>query len=81
MFISVSLHWVLVPILFFMLKVSNAGLETAWKVVVGLFLLFSGFVYLRYRSGKWRTITMLKQPPLVPVAQVVADDFHEISDL
>ena len=81
MFISVSLHWVLVPVLFFMLKVSNAGLETAWKVVVGLFLLFSGFVYLRYRSGKWRTITMLKQPPLVPVAQVVADDFHEISDL
>jgi multidrug resistance protein, MATE family len=80
MLLSVSLHWALVPVLFIMLKVYDTGIETAWKVVVGLFLVFSAFVYMRYRSGKWREITMIKPVPTV-LAPVVPNDFHEISDL
>jgi len=80
MFISVALHWVLVPILFVMLKVLDTGLEAAWQAVVGMFLLFSIFVYLRYRSGRWRTISMVKPPEVSPVP-VIMDDFHEPSDL
>ncbi|MFH1395456.1 MAG: MATE family efflux transporter [Candidatus Omnitrophota bacterium] len=80
MFISVALHWVLVPILYIMLKVSNVGLELAWQGVVGLFLLFSGFVYLRYRSGRWRTISVVK-PAEVTSVPVILNDFHEPSDL
>ena len=81
MFISVSLHWVIVPVLYVMLKISNTGLESAWKVVVGLFLLFSGFVYLRYKSGNWRKIAMMNPTPLISPTPLVTDDFHEISDL
>ena len=80
MFISVTLHWVLVPILFVMLKVSDTGLEAAWKGVVGMFLLFSVFVYLRYRSGRWRTISVVGPAGAVPVP-ISIDDFHELSDL
>ncbi|MFH1837174.1 MAG: MATE family efflux transporter [Candidatus Omnitrophota bacterium] len=82
MLLSVALHWILVPILFVMLKISHAGLETAWKVVVGMFLLFSGFVYLRYKSGRWKTISMVRPHPetIVPIP-VITDDFHEPSDL
>jgi multidrug resistance protein, MATE family len=80
MLLSVSLHWVIVPVLFVMLKLSNASIEAAWKTVVGLFLVFSVLVYVRYRRGKWRKITMLE--PVFPVpSPVVPDDFHEISDL
>ena len=80
MFISVTLHWALVPILFVMLKVSDTGLEAAWKGVVGMFLLFSVFVYLRYRSGRWRTISVVGPAGAVP-APIGVDDFHEFSDL
>ena len=69
MFISVALHWVLVPMLYIMLKVANIGLETAWQAVVGMFLLFSGLVYLRYRMGRWRTISVVKplESPPMPI--------------
>ena len=80
MFISVALHWVLVPILYIMLKVANSGLETAWQGVVGMFLLFSVFVYLRYRGGRWRTISVVKIPEAVSMP-VVLNDFHEPADL
>ncbi|MFH1411557.1 MAG: MATE family efflux transporter [Candidatus Omnitrophota bacterium] len=79
MILSVSLHWVLVPILFVMLKVWGTGLETAWKVVVGMFLLFSGLVYLRYRTGKWKTISVVRPlPEIIGPVSSIADDFHEV---
>ncbi|MFA6636405.1 MAG: MATE family efflux transporter [Candidatus Omnitrophota bacterium] len=80
MFLSVSLHWGLVPVLFIMLKIFDTGIEAAWKAVVGLFLVFSVFVYMRYRSGKWREIALVKPVPMGPVP-VVPNDYHEISDL
>ncbi|MBU0684173.1 MAG: MATE family efflux transporter [Candidatus Omnitrophica bacterium] len=80
MFISVALHWVLVPILYVMLKVLNTGLEVAWQAVVGMFFLFSVFVYLRYRSGRWRGISVVKLPKVVSVPGII-NDFHEPSDL
>ncbi len=80
MFISVVGHWVLVPILLVMFKVFDTDIEVAWFGVVGVFLLFSGFVYLRYRSGRWKTISMMKPMPVVQTP-IVIDDFHELSDL
>ncbi len=77
MIISVTMHWVLVPVLYVMLKIMGLPLETGWAVLVGIFLLFSGGAYWRYAGGKWRTISMVA--PTVPVLAV--DDYHELSDL
>ncbi|MFA7677829.1 MAG: MATE family efflux transporter [Candidatus Omnitrophota bacterium] len=80
MLISVSLHWVLVPVLFVLLKIYGISLEISWSVVVGIFLMFSLLVYWRYSIGKWRKIAVVSAPPIIP-AVAVYDDFHESSDL
>ena len=80
MCISVSLHWLLVPILFVILHVLKLSPETAWVALVFTFLIFSVLFYLRYRSGKWRTIRIVQSP-----AELLAtdhdQDFHEPRDL
>lgn len=79
MMISVTLHWMLVPVLAMMqwgLKVSP---EVSWVAVVSVFMLFSAVIYARYRTGKWRLIkvveTELSIPPIPP------EHFHESVDL
>ncbi|MBN2483976.1 MAG: MATE family efflux transporter [Candidatus Omnitrophica bacterium] len=62
MCLSVTLHWILVPAQFVMLKVYRLPLETGWSVLVAIFLFFSVFVYFRYRSGHWRTIKVVEEP-------------------
>lgn len=81
MLMSVTLHWILVPVLYIMLKISGTGIISAWKVVVAAFLIFSWFVYLRYRYGNWRKLRIVKPAPVVAPMPIVTDDFHEISDL
>jgi MATE family multidrug resistance protein len=80
MCISVGLHWLLVPILFVILHVLKRSPETAWVAMVFTFLIFSVLFYLRYRSGKWRTIRVVQSP-----AELMAIDydhaFHEPRDL
>ena len=61
MCLSVSLHWILVPILYVMLKVNNTAPQQAWLALVTVFAVFSILVYLRYRTGKWRSISIIDQ--------------------
>lgn len=80
MIISVTLHWITVPVLYIMLKILGLSLQVCWSIMVAVFFVFSFVVYLRYRTGHWKSIRVIRQP--VPAATaVVYDDFHEPSDL
>ncbi|MFH1767662.1 MAG: MATE family efflux transporter [Candidatus Omnitrophota bacterium] len=79
MFLSVSLHWILVPILFVMLKVWRLSAEAGWVAMILVFFVFSFLIYLRYRSGKWKDIKMIHPQP-EPVV-VVHSGFPESPDL
>ncbi len=80
MCISVGLHWVLVAVLMTLLRVLHAPVETAWAVLVAVILCFSGIFYLRYRSGKWRTIRVVHEPESAQSA-ALADGLHETTDI
>ncbi len=80
MCISVSLHWLLAAILFFILHVLHLSAETAWVALVCTFMLFSLLFYLRYRSGKWRTLRVVQTPEEL-IATDHNLDFHEPVDL
>ncbi len=57
---SVTLHWLLVPVLALFLNVLNLPPLAAWLAIVVFILIFSGIFYLRYRSGKWKTLAMVR---------------------
>ncbi|NLS96756.1 MAG: MATE family efflux transporter [Planctomycetaceae bacterium] len=80
MCISVTLHWLMLPILIVMLHVLGMSPEAAWTAIVLTFLLFSYVFYLRYRSGRWREIRVVQSE-----AELLAADhdqaFHEPRDL
>jgi len=57
---SVALHWLLVPVLILFLKVLALPPQSAWLVLIVFLLGFSGLFYLRYRSGKWKTLAMVR---------------------
>jgi MATE family multidrug resistance protein len=80
MCISVSLHWALVPILFVILHILEWSPEAAWVALVGTFLMFSVLFYLRYRSGKWRTLRVV-QTTRELIATDHDLDFHATADL
>ena len=42
-----------------LLKILQLSPQTAWLALVILFLSFSGVFYLRYRSGHWKTLTVV----------------------
>ena len=56
---SICLHWVLVPILFVVLRVFGMSAEAGWVVLVSIFVVSSVFVYSRYRGGAWRQIEVI----------------------
>jgi MATE family multidrug resistance protein len=60
MCISVTLHWLLLPILIVMLHVLGMSPELAWTAIVLTFLCFSYIFYLRYRGGHWREIRVVQ---------------------
>jgi MATE family multidrug resistance protein len=62
MCISVTMHWLLVPLLLLILHVFELSVETAWVALVCTFVLFSLLFYLRYRGGKWRTLQVVGAP-------------------
>ena len=80
MCISVTLHWLLLPILIIMLHVLGMSPELAWTAIVLTFLGFSYVFYLRYKGGRWREIRVVQSE-----AELVAtdhdQDFHEPRDL
>ncbi|MBN2681280.1 MAG: MATE family efflux transporter [Bacteroidales bacterium] len=62
MFASVSLHWLMVPVLFLSLRVWDFGILTAWSIIVVLFLCFCSVLYFRFKSGKWKKIRVINPP-------------------
>ena len=77
--VSVTLHWLMVAILFVMFKVLHTSAEMAWVALILWILLFSFVFYLRYRSGKWREIEVIHAPgtDLLHVHEAL----HEPADL
>ena len=73
---TVVLHWVLVPVIFVALRVLDMSAESAWVLLVFIFVTSSVFVYFRYRGGKWRDINVIQTeaPPMITgdVAQEIA---------
>ncbi|MBN2218014.1 MAG: MATE family efflux transporter [Pirellulales bacterium] len=80
MCISVGLHWLLLPILAFLLHVAHVSAEMGWVALVLTYLVFSGLFYLRYRSGRWRTIRVVQTPEEL-LATDHDHEFHQQPDL
>jgi MATE family multidrug resistance protein len=79
MCISVGTHWTLVVVVAVALRVLDFTPSSAWVMLCTVLMLFSGILYLRYRSGKWRTIQVVEDviKPAVPAF----DGLHETRDL
>jgi MATE family multidrug resistance protein len=60
MCISVGTHWTLVVIVVVALRILDFTPQTAWIMLCTVLMLFSGVLYLRYRTGKWRTIEVVE---------------------
>jgi MATE family multidrug resistance protein len=63
MFLSVSAHWTMLPVVYIMVKVLNMSAVAGWLGVIVSFLLFCGVLILRYRSGKWQKIKVIDRHP------------------
>jgi MATE family multidrug resistance protein len=61
MLISVSAHWLLLPILFLLMNVLNLSAVTGWLGIIVFFNIFCGVLILRYRSGKWKRIRVVEE--------------------
>lgn len=59
MIASVVAHWSFVPLLWLSLNVFNFSIEFSWFLIVLFFLIFSGVLYHRFRSGKWMKIKVI----------------------
>lgn len=79
MTISVGLHWMLVAVLWPLLKVFTVSVETAWAALTVVILFCTALFYLRYRSGRWRLIRIIQ--PSGPPALLPTDGLHETTDL
>ena len=55
MWVSVSLHWVMLIVQFFVIKVFYMGPRTAWVVFVIMIIATAAVYALRLRGEKWRT--------------------------
>ena len=55
----ISLHWLAAAVLYGGTRFLGLSALKAWALVIVVFMMFSGFAYLRYRSGKWRTIQVV----------------------
>jgi MATE family multidrug resistance protein len=77
MCLSVGAHWAMVVAIVIILRVLHLSPQVGWAFLVGIFLLLSLIVYLRYQSGHWKKITMVRneRPAILP------DSFHEPVDV
>jgi MATE family multidrug resistance protein len=60
MCISVGVHWLLLATTFVTLRVLHADPKTAWAVLVAMIWLLCGGFYLRYKSGRWRSLQVIQ---------------------
>jgi MATE family multidrug resistance protein len=77
MCISVGLHWLMLPVVFLMLNVLKLDPEYAWVFVIVIYMVFTIFFWLRYRSGKWRKLRVIGNEPPPPTL----DSTHEIAGI
>lgn len=77
MCVSVAFHWLLVALLYVLLRVLNLGPLPAWLAVCLVFMSFSFVFYLRYRGGKWRTLRIVEPEPEAEPLPPVNNGFHE----
>jgi MATE family multidrug resistance protein len=75
MCISVTFHWVLVVVLYVLQNVFHTGPLLSWFSLCMIFMMFSFSFFLRYRSGKWRTLRIVE--PEFDTLPPVDDGFHE----
>ena len=82
MCISVGLHWALLPIVLITLYVFGLSPITTWGLLVVTLIISGVLFYLRYRSGKWRTIQVVERKTQAELlATDHTQDFHEVRDL
>ena len=63
MVISVSGHWALALGAMVLIRVLKVSPRTAWGTIVVLVIGLGLAFYLRYRSGRWRTLRVVEPPP------------------
>jgi MATE family multidrug resistance protein len=78
MCISVSMHWIIVPVLYIMLKVYDTSAEAGWVAFISIFMFFAVVFYLRFRTGHWKTIKIVHNEEETPLPH---SDFHETPDI
>lgn len=60
MFASVLSHWTLIPLLYLSFFVLNFSAVISWFIMVIVFLIFCLVLILRFKSGKWKKISVIK---------------------
>lgn len=59
MLLSITAHWLFVPVLYLMLNVMKLPPLMGWLALVIVFLFFCVALIWRYRSGKWKTLKVI----------------------
>jgi MATE family multidrug resistance protein len=60
MCISVGMHWLLLAGTVIALHVLETTVQTAWVVLVMMVWMFCAALYLRYKSGRWRSLRVVE---------------------
>jgi len=60
MIASVTAHWSFVPLLYLGLKVFDLSVALSWFLLVVFFLLFCVALVVRFKRGKWKTISVIR---------------------
>ncbi len=56
--LSVSMHWLLVPIVYVCLKILHLGPIVVWLTFIVFLLISTGLFYLRFNRGQWKTLAV-----------------------
>lgn len=59
MYASIIVHWLFVPILYLSLNIFHFSVPLSWFFIAVFYFLFSGVLYWRFKSGKWKKIKVV----------------------
>lgn len=59
MLLSVAANWTFVPAVFVTLYVFHLNVAWAWFAITFVYMIFSFFIYRRFRAGKWKQIKVI----------------------
>jgi len=60
MLVSVGANWAFIPLLYLCLYVFHTSVPFAWFIIVAVYLTFCYVIYRRFKSGKWKSLQILK---------------------